>query len=51
LRAGRLTESQDSLRKADRVDPIPPDIAAGTRYNETPTVEQLKTALDRLKPN
>ena len=51
LQAGRLSESQDSLRKADRVDPIPPDIAARTSYNETPTVEQLQIALDRLKPN
>jgi hypothetical protein len=51
LQAGRIEESEDSLRKADRVDPVPPDVAAQAAYNETPTVEQLRIALDRLRPN
>ena len=51
LQAGRLEESEDALRKADRVDPVPPDIAAQAAYNETPSVEQLRIALDRLRPN
>ena len=51
LQAGRLEESEDALRRADRVDPVPPDIAAQAAYNETPTVEQLQIALDRLRPN
>jgi len=51
LQAGRLEESEDALRKADRVDPMAPDIAARAGYNETPTVEQLQIALDRLRPN
>jgi cytochrome c-type biogenesis protein CcmH/NrfG len=51
LQAGRLDESEDALRKADRLDPVPPDIATQSAYNETPTVKQLQIALDRLRPN
>jgi len=49
LQAGRLAESEDSLRRVDRLDPVPPDIAAQTGYNDPPTVEQLQIALDRLR--
>ena len=51
LQAGRLPESEDSLRSADRVDPMPPDIADQPAYNQPPTVEQLRIALDRLRSN
>src|SRR5215471_10941460 len=50
LHAGRLKESEDALHKADRVDPVPSDIATQAAYNETPTVEQLQIALDKLRP-
>ena len=47
LRSGRLAESEEALRKADRVEPIPPDVAAQTAFNEVPTVAQLRMALKR----
>ena len=48
LHAGRLSESEEALRNAERIAPIPPDIAARISANDVPTVEQLRTALDRL---
>ena len=51
LQAGRLADSEDSLRRADRLDPVTPDIATQTAYNKTPTLDQLQIALDRLRPN
>ncbi len=51
LQAGRLSDSETSLQKADRRDPIPPGIATQATYNELPTVEQLQVALDRLSSN
>jgi hypothetical protein len=47
LDAGRLSESEEALRKAERVDPVPPDSATQLSFSETPTVGQLRTALDR----
>ena len=51
LHASRLSESEEALRKAERVDPVPPDSASQLPFNETPTVERLRTALDRLSAN
>jgi hypothetical protein len=51
LQAGRLTESEESLRKADRVEPVPPEIATQPVYNKAPTRHELQAALDRLRPN
>jgi hypothetical protein len=48
LQAGRLSEAEEALRSAERLDPVPPDIAAQLTLNETPTTDQLRTALDRL---
>ena len=47
LRSARLAESEEALRKADRVEPIPADVAAQTAFNEVPTVAQLRMALRR----
>ncbi len=49
LQAGQLAESEDSLRRADRRDPLPPDLVTQADYNEPPTVAQLKAALDSLR--
>ena len=51
LHAARPSESEEALRKAERVDPVPPDSATQLPFNETPTVEQMCTALDRLSAN
>src|SRR5262245_15815663 len=51
LQAGRLEDSEDCLRKAARLDPLPADIAVQPSYNDTPTVEQLQAALGRLRPD
>lgn len=48
LHAGRLSESEEALRKAERVDPVPPDSTTQMPFSEPPTVERLRTALDRL---
>ena len=51
FQSGKLAESEDSLRRADRLDPVPPDIATQTAYNKTPTLAELQIALDQLRPN
>jgi hypothetical protein len=48
LHAGRLSESEEALCKAERIDPVPPHSTTQLLFNETPTVEQLHTVLDRL---
>lgn len=48
LSGNRIAESEEALRKAERIDPVPPEVAAQPALNETPTVEQLRMALDRL---
>jgi hypothetical protein len=45
--SGRLAESEEAIRRAERVDPIPAEIAAQTVLNEPPTVAQLRAALDQ----
>jgi hypothetical protein len=47
LRGGRLAESEQALDRANRVEPIPPDVGAQTAFNEVPTVAQLRMALRR----
>ena len=51
LQTGRITESEESLRKADHLDPLPPEIATEPAYNKAPTRDELQFALDRLSPN
>lgn len=48
LQAGRVAESEEALRSAERLNPVPPDIAAQLSFNETPTVEELRIAVDSL---
>ena len=43
--AGQFRESEEAIRRAERVDPIPPHIAAQTVLNVPPTVAQLRAAL------
>ena len=50
LYASRLTAGEDALSKAERIDPLPPDVAIQAAFNETPTVEQLSTAVNKLSP-
>lgn len=50
LETGEIPESEEALRKADQRDPMPPNVASQVAYNETPTVQQLRAVLDRLKP-
>ena len=47
LHSGRLAESEEALRKADRVEPIPADVGAQTSLNSVPIVAQLRMALKR----
>src|SRR5215831_9887462 len=51
VHAGRLTQSEEAIRRAERVDPLPLDIAAQTILNEPPTVTQLRAALDQITRN
>ena len=51
LQAGRLEENENSVRRAARLDPVPPDAAMHVGYNETPTVEEQHVALERMKQN
>jgi hypothetical protein len=51
LHAGQLSESEEALCKAERVDPVPADSTTQLPFNEPPTVELLRTALDRLSAN
>jgi hypothetical protein len=51
LHAGRLSESEEALCKAERVDPVPADSVTQLPFNELPTVERLRTALDRISAN
>jgi len=46
--AGEFTESEQAIRSAERVDPIPPEIAAQPGLNQPPTVAQLRAALDQV---
>jgi hypothetical protein len=46
--AGELSESEEAIRSAERVDPIPPEIAAQPGLNQPPTVAQLRAALDQV---
>jgi hypothetical protein len=45
--AGRLAEGEEAIRRAARVAPIPAEIAARTFLNESPSVAQLRAALDQ----
>ena len=49
--AGQLTESEEAIRSAERVDPIPPEIARQTGLNVPPTVAQLRAALAQAARN
>lgn len=51
LSGDRITESAEALGKAERIEPVPPEVAAQPALNETPTLEQLRMALDRLTQN
>jgi hypothetical protein len=48
LEAGRLGESDEALRKAEHIAPIPPHVALQTDFNVIPTVEQIRIAIKRL---
>jgi hypothetical protein len=48
VHAGEFTESEQAIRSAERVDPIPPEIAAQPGLNQPPTVAQLRAALDQV---
>jgi hypothetical protein len=49
--AGQFAESEEAIRSAERVDPIPPAIAAETSLNVPPTVSQLRAALEQVARN
>jgi len=49
--AGEFTESEQAIRSAERVDPIPPEMATQTALNQPPTVAQLRVALDQVARN
>jgi hypothetical protein len=46
--AGELAESEQAIRSAERVDPIPAEVAAQPGLNQPPTVAQLRAALDQV---
>lgn len=48
LQADRLPESEEAVSNAQRVRPLPPDLAARPEGNRPPTVQQLRQALDKL---
>ena len=48
VHAGEFTESEQAIRSAERVDPIPPDVATQPGLNQPPTVAQLRAALDQV---
>jgi hypothetical protein len=50
VHAGRLTEGEEAIRRAEQVGPIPAEMAARTFLNESLTVVQLRAALDRAAP-
>jgi hypothetical protein len=47
VHAGEFTESEQAIQSAERVDPIPPEVAAQPGLNQPPTVAQLRAALDQ----
>ena len=49
--AGEFAESEQAIRSAERVDPIPPGIATQPGLNQPPTVAQLREALDQVARN
>jgi hypothetical protein len=51
VHAGRLAQGEEAMRRAERVDPLPPDIAAQTILNEPTTVTQLRAMLDQVTRN
>jgi hypothetical protein len=51
VHAGRLAEGEEATRRAERVDPIPAEIAARTFLNEPPAVAQLRAALGQATRN
>ena len=46
--AGEFAESEQAIRSAERVDPIPAEIATQPGLNQPPTVTQLRAALDQV---
>jgi hypothetical protein len=48
VHAGAFPESEQAIQSAERVDPIPPEIAAQPGLNQPPTVAQLRAALDQV---
>jgi hypothetical protein len=49
--AGEFPESEQAIRSAERVDPIPPEIATQPTLNKPPTVAQLRAALAQVAQN
>jgi hypothetical protein len=50
LQAGRMEEAAEATGKAERIEPVPPEVALQFELNATPTIQQLLAALDRLPP-
>ena len=48
VHAGEFTESEQAIQSAERVDPIPPEVASQPGINQPPTVAQLRAALDQV---
>ena len=49
--AGEFPESEQAIQSAERVAPIPPEVATQPGLNKPPTVAQLRAALDQVARN
>lgn len=48
LQADKLSESEEAVLSAERISPLPTDVAGKTEGNRPPTLVQLRQALDNL---